>query len=119
MDNRISGSIPMGSISPRAEKVNSGDTSKAEPAELGSIIKTGQLSADQELAVQQLEKAIRAVQGPEKSYEIKVHKETHTFVVKIFNKETGDLIREIPQEKLLDVATRMMELNGIIVDKRA
>lgn len=51
--------------------------------------------------------------------EFSVHQETHTIMVKVFNKETGDLIREIPQEKLLDVAANMMELNGLFIDKKA
>nr|WP_237392024.1 flagellar protein FlaG [Paenibacillus dendrobii] len=80
---------------------------------------TGKLSNDQVQAVQQIEKAIKAVQGPEKSFEISVHKGTHAIMVKVFNKETGDLIREIPQEKLLDVAASMMEMNGLIIDKKA
>ncbi|MMZ70863.1 flagellar protein FlaG [compost metagenome] len=71
------------------------------------------------MAIKQLEKAIRAVQGPEKSFEISIHQKTHAIMVKVFDKQTGDLIREIPQEKLLDVAANMMELNGLIVDEKA
>jgi flagellar protein FlaG len=77
------------------------------------------LSGDEEQAIQQLEKAIRAVQGPEKNYEISVHKQTHAIMIKVFDKQTGDLIREIPKEKLLDVAANLMERNGIIIDKKA
>ncbi|MGF7050605.1 flagellar protein FlaG [Paenibacillus sp. DS2015] len=68
--------------------------------------------------IQQLEVAIRAVQGPEKSFEISVHKETRAVMVKVFDKQTGDLIREIPSEKILDVAANMMKLIGLIVDER-
>ncbi|MDQ0492658.1 flagellar protein FlaG [Paenibacillus brasilensis] len=72
-----------------------------------------------EQTIQQLQKAIDAIQGPQKMFEISVHKKTHTIMIKVLNKETGDLIREVPPEKILDVAARMMEITGIIVDKKA
>jgi len=72
-----------------------------------------------EQQVQQLENVIRALQGPEKSFEISVHKATNVIMVKVFDKQTGDLIREIPSEKILDVAADMMKLNGLIFDERA
>jgi flagellar protein FlaG len=77
------------------------------------------LSSEEEKAIQQLEKVIRAVQGPEKKFEISIHKETHAIMIKVFDKQTGDLIREVPREKLLDVAANLMEMNGLIIDKKA
>lgn len=68
--------------------------------------------------IKQLENIIRAVQGPEKAFEISVHKDTNVIMVKVFDKNTGDLIREIPSEKLLDVAANMMELNGLLFDEK-
>lgn len=40
-------------------------------------------------------------------------------MIKVFDKQTGDLIREVPREKLLDVAANFMEMNGLIIDKKA
>lgn len=79
----------------------------------------GGFSVDETKAVEQLEKAIKAVQGPQKSLEISVHKETHAIMIKVRNKDTGELIREVPKEKLLDVAASFMEMNGLIVDEKA
>lgn len=75
-------------------------------------------SAEKQQMIKQLEKAIRAVQGPEKTFEISIHEQTHAIMVKVFDKQSGDLIREIPSEKLLDVAANLMELNGLVVDER-
>ncbi|EHS55366.1 flagellar protein FlaG [Paenibacillus sp. Aloe-11] len=71
-----------------------------------------------EQTIQQLQKAIDAIQGPQKMFEISVHEKTHAIMIKVLNKETGDLIREVPPEKILDLAARMMEITGIIVDKK-
>ncbi|MBW4081664.1 flagellar protein FlaG [Paenibacillus sp. S150] len=72
----------------------------------------------QEQVVAELQKAIDAIQGPQKSLEISVHAKTHAIMIKVLNKETGELIREVPPEKILDLAARMMEITGIIVDKK-
>ncbi|MGN9167472.1 flagellar protein FlaG [Paenibacillus jamilae] len=120
MDNSISG---FGSVSGQTKSVS--PKSSADESSISAINQQyanqsiEKLSREEEQALQQLEKAIRAVQGPEKKFEISVHKETHVIMIKVFDKQTGDLIREVPREKLLDVAANFMEMNGLIIDKKA
>ncbi|MEK5506633.1 MULTISPECIES: flagellar protein FlaG [unclassified Paenibacillus] len=78
----------------------------------------GQKQPTHEEAVLELQKVIDAIQGPQKMFEISVHEKTHAIMIKVMNKETGDLIREVPPEKILDIAARMMEIAGIIIDKK-
>ncbi|MEC0129081.1 flagellar protein FlaG [Paenibacillus pabuli] len=73
---------------------------------------------NQEMAIEELNKAINAIQGPQRSLEFSIHKETHAVMIKVMNKETGELIREVPPEKILDVAAKMMEFAGLMVDKK-
>ncbi|WP_438348849.1 flagellar protein FlaG [Paenibacillus sp. FA6] len=123
MDNRIvSGIRPdMGTRNVTLAKSNNEDiqassvTSNRQPP---TAIVSRLSGGNEQQIIQQLENVIRAVQGPEKSFEISVHKETNAIMVKVFDKRTGDLIREIPSEKILDVAADMMKLNGLIFDKR-
>ncbi|MEN1989192.1 flagellar protein FlaG [Paenibacillus hubeiensis] len=77
-----------------------------------------QLHEAQVKALQELEQAMEAVQGPPKTLQISVHDKTQTIMIKVMNKETGDVIREVPAEKILDVVAKMMELNGILIDKK-
>ncbi|MNI49837.1 flagellar protein FlaG [compost metagenome] len=98
-------------------------TGSASPAQSSEQVKAQAVGpADspksQEQIIADLQKAIDAIQGPQKSLEISVHKETHAIMIKVLNKETGELIREVPPEKILDLAARMMEITGIIVDKK-
>ncbi|WP_059041706.1 flagellar protein FlaG [Paenibacillus rubinfantis] len=116
MSNRISGNGPVYGNNAGIAKSYSETSGDAATNPLGI---QPSFSQEQQQAVDQLEKMIRAVQGPEKSFKISIHQETHTIMVKVFDKDTGDLIREIPQEKLLDVAANLMELNGLIIDKKA
>ncbi|WP_308531166.1 flagellar protein FlaG [uncultured Paenibacillus sp.] len=118
MSNRISGNGPVfGMNNSNLPKNTVEDSSYAAVVDASNHQPS--FSQEQQQAIEQLEKAIRAVQGPEKTFKISIHQETHTIMVKVFDKDTGDLIREIPQEKLLDVAANMMELNGLIIDKKA
>ncbi len=120
MDNSISG---LGPVPGQAKLISPKDSSDESPITAINQQEVNQsvdkLSGEEEKALQQLEKAIRAVQGPEKKFEISIHKETHAIMIKVFDKQTGDLIREVPREKLLDVAANFMEMNGLIIDKKA
>lgn len=72
----------------------------------------------EEQVVKVLEKALKALEGPKTTLEVSMHKETKTIMVKVLNKETGELIREVPPEKTLDFVANMMEIAGIIIDER-
>ncbi len=73
---------------------------------------------NQEQQINELQKMIDAIQGPKRVLEVSVHQETRAIMVKVLNEQTGDVIREIPPERRLDVAAKMMELAGIIIDKK-
>lgn len=48
-----------------------------------------------------------------------VHEETQRIYVQILNSETGEVIKEIPPEKFLDMLENISEAIGIIVDEKA
>lgn len=47
-----------------------------------------------------------------------VHEETNRVTIKIVNKETKEVIKEIPPEKTLDMIAKAWELAGLLVDER-
>lgn len=57
------------------------------------------VSTGEEQTVRALEKVLKALEGPETTLQVSVHKETKAIMVKVLNKDTGELIREIPQRK--------------------
>ncbi|WP_310191953.1 flagellar protein FlaG [Bacillus sp. 3255] len=65
-----------------------------------------------------INKAIKAAQGISTELEISVHKETNDLIVRVINKDTGDLIREIPSEKMIDMIQKFVEMSGILIDKK-
>jgi flagellar protein FlaG len=87
--------------------------------ELQKFLSTGQnVSVGEQHRIKDMDRAIKAVQGSSVSLEYSVHKETQEIMVKVLNKETGEVIREVPPEKMLDMVAKLMENAGIIVDER-
>ena len=80
--------------------------------------KGSKLSIGEEQYIRSIERALEAAKGPVTSLEMSVHEQTKEIVIKVKNKETGELIREVPPEKILDMVAKFMELNGIIIDER-
>jgi flagellar protein FlaG len=76
------------------------------------------ISVGEEQLIKAIDRAIKALEGPTTTFEIKVHDQTNVVTVKVFNKDTGELIREIPPEKTLDLVVKMMEIAGILVDEK-
>jgi len=72
----------------------------------------------EEQLIRAIDRAVKALQGPTTTLEMSVHEKTHQILVKVLNKETGELIREIPPEKTLDLVAKMMEIAGILIDEK-
>lgn len=51
-------------------------------------------------------------------FEFKVHEGTGRMMIKLVNKETKEVIKEIPPEKILDLIANIWDLVGILVDER-
>jgi len=76
------------------------------------------LSIGEEQYVKNIERAIEAAKGPVTTLEVSVHEKTKEVMIKVRDKETGELIREVPPEKILDMVSKFMEMNGIIIDEK-
>jgi flagellar protein FlaG len=77
------------------------------------------IPVSQEQLIKAIDRAIKAVQGPETSLQFSVHKETKMITAKVINKETGQIIREVPPEKTLDLIANLWKIAGILIDERA
>jgi len=47
-----------------------------------------------------------------------IHEETKRIMVQIIDQETGEVLNEIPPEKVLDLVARIQELVGLLVDEK-
>lgn len=51
-------------------------------------------------------------------FKFELHERTNRIMVKLINKDTDEIVREIPSEKMLDVVGSIWDLVGILVDER-
>ena len=94
-----------------------GGMQKNAVAAPGSKEKTG--SATQEDVDQAVEKIKDAVQTVSQKLEFSVDKETDDIVVKVLDKESGEVIRQIPSEELLNIAKALDKLQGLLFKDQA
>lgn len=71
-----------------------------------------------EQIVKGIERAIKAMQGKSTSLEFSVHEKTKAISVKVLDRETGETIREVPPEKILDFVANLWEMAGLFVDEK-
>ncbi|MFC4102026.1 flagellar protein FlaG [Paenibacillus xanthanilyticus] len=71
-----------------------------------------------EQVVKAVERAIKAMQGKSTALEFTVHEKTKLIAVKVLDKETGEIIREVPPEKTLDFVAKLWEMAGLLVDEK-
>lgn len=46
-----------------------------------------------------------------------IHEPTREIIARIVNRQTGEVIREVPPERFLDMIAKLRELVGIIIDE--
>lgn len=50
--------------------------------------------------------------------QFRIHEKTKDVMVKIINDESGEVLKEIPPEKMLDMIAKLWEIAGILVDEK-
>lgn len=85
-----------------------------EKKQLGDV----NMSVSEKAIIEAIERANEAIQGVNTSFEFSIHEKTRQIMVKVLNRDTKEVIREIPPEKILDMVAKIWEMVGIIVDER-
>ncbi len=105
--------------SPAMKEFKNSEKMISSEAEVSRLERRGQnISLGEEQLIKAIERAVKALEGPSTAFEVSVHEKTNSIMVKVLNKDTGELIREIPPEKTLDLVAKMMEFAGILIDER-
>lgn len=68
--------------------------------------------------IEAIEKANKAIIGSNRKFEFSIHEKTKEIMVKVVDTDTNKIIKEIPNEKILDMVAKMWEMSGIMVDKK-
>jgi len=78
----------------------------------------GNMPVSERVVIEAIQKANKAISGGNRRFEFSIHEATNEIVVKVFNSDTDELIKEIPNEKILDMVAKICEMAGILVDER-
>ena len=75
---------------------------------------------DQQATAEQIKKAVEQLNKnmPHSEAVFGIHEATNRLTIKIVDKDTKEVIKELPPEKTLDMIAKVWELAGIIVDER-
>lgn len=82
-----------------------------------------QMTTGQQMTTEEVEEAVESFQEMSETIqtqlEFSVHEESDKIVVKIFDKESGELIRQVPSEEMLALQDKMRDLTGLLFDEKA
>lgn len=81
-------------------------------------IERSTLPISEKIVIEAIEKANKAINGARTEFKFSIHEETRQILVKVLDKDSGEIIKEIPNEKILDMVACMWEMAGIIVDEK-
>ena len=75
-------------------------------------------SLNQEHLQQAIDQSNKLLLMNNNRFEFRIHERTKHVMVKLVDKETDEVIKEIPPEKILDLIASIWDLVGILVDER-
>ena len=111
----------LGTIYPAGQKVQ-GQGSQDKVVRNGEQgvgeILPGEKVIPKEQLINAVDKANESFKPFDRRFEISMHDKIKAVMIKVIDARTDEVIREIPSEKMLDMVSNMMELAGILVDKR-
>lgn len=55
----------------------------------------------------------------DKQFSYEIHEETNRVMVKIKDSSNGKVLKEIPTEESLDLSARILEMAGLLIDKKS
>jgi Uncharacterized flagellar protein FlaG len=105
----------------------SNTTSASNGSSVNKAADSGQQNAaevqDASIQSEQLDRALNSVNQALSYHRIRfeytVHDKTKAVMIKMMDADTGEVIREIPPEKFLDIEAMTLEQAGLLVDKKA
>jgi flagellar protein FlaG len=110
---------PMKTEKPKVENALTGVAALTTVREVSRLESQGtDVPISEEQLVKAIDRAVKAIQGPYTYMEFTVHENTRRVSVKVHDRDTGEIIREIPPEKTLDFLAKLWEMAGIFVDEK-
>ena len=111
-------SIPASKAVNNSEGIKAGDSKNWHSTKKEPIDNVKNMDMSREKIEHVAETMDSYVKSIHRNLNISVHDDTGNIIVKVTG-EDGKIIREIPPEELIDLATKMKEMIGALVNKKA
>ena len=103
---------------PRVKAIPEGQLNELKASDKKEKEKLHQDAPQQQNLEKLAEETNDALQGLKSEIKFCLSKETDDIVVQIVNRETDEVIREIPPEELVELKNKLREINGFLCDKK-
>ncbi|CAM3018809.1 flagellar protein FlaG [Pseudoalteromonas distincta] len=110
----------------QGEKTNTSSPALQNQAQLAnantysSELKANESLSNTELSPDKLEKVAQQLQDfmgeMNRSIQFKVDEDSGRNVIKVIDKESGDLVKQYPSEEVLGIVSKLAEATGVLVD---
>lgn len=77
-----------------------------------------ELTMDERQWIKLMERANKAIEGANKTFEYSIHEKTREIMITVRDRDTNEVLVEIPSEKILNMVAKMWEMAGLFVDER-
>lgn len=92
------------------------DVRMLDKADIGAEVNKSEKSAED--LKKAVEIANKALFKNNTHLKFEIHNKTKEVMVKIVNDVSGEVVKEIPPEKMLDMVAKLWEIAGILIDER-
>ncbi|NLV21314.1 MAG: flagellar protein FlaG [Syntrophomonadaceae bacterium] len=89
------------------------------PQKYDQAEKTERVQLDEEQVKAAVEQINKTLALHNTRLEFSIHEKTKGIMVKVVDETTGDLIREVPPERVLDMVAMTWEELGLLIDEKA
>ena len=112
--------VQVASLPPVGGKGNSNNNSQPGSQDRGAVQTDKEVAPDKiKAAVDDLNKTVKQASPLHHTQlSFKYHEDTNRISITVTDSDTDEVIREIPQEKTLDMLAKAWEMAGLLVDER-
>jgi flagellar protein FlaG len=114
-----------GTFVPTVQSVGNVKSTSAEEGQIQNVkeLKKAELEGkyipiSEAQLVKAIDRAIKAMEGTTTTLDFSIHQETKRIIVKVLDKNSGELLKEIPHESSLDFLAKLWDMTGILMDER-
>lgn len=113
------GSIAEQNVASTVKHENAVGQAQVQPSQAKATAQAAQQQPNSGQLRNAVEQVNKTIQTLSKDVQFTVDKETGREIVKVVDRETKEVIRQIPSEEMVAIAKRLDELQGLIIRQKA